>query len=114
MALVLKKAASIQPERLDPDGGKLHLVDVIAQPEGAPVSAGVLEIWKSEAVEFDYDNDCAVCFMLEGEIELTEGDETHRFEPGDVLYVPQQSGLVVSWHTPSYGKVAYVTYPHWR
>ncbi len=114
MALVLKKRESIRPEPFEADGGKLHLVDVIAQPEGAPLSAGILEIWHASPVDFDYDNDCAVCFMLEGEIELREGDETYRFEPGDVVYVPQQAGLIVSWHTPDYGKIAYVTYPHWR
>ena len=46
--------------------------------------------------------------------EFRESGDTHRFEPGDVVYIPQQVGLVVSWDTPSYGKFAYVTYPHWR
>ncbi len=72
------------------------------------------EIWNQAPVEFEYDDDCAVCFMLEGEIELEENGETYKFEPGDVVYVPQQAGLSVNWHTPSYGKFAFVTYPHWR
>jgi uncharacterized cupin superfamily protein len=79
------------------------LVDVIAQPEQAPVSAGIAEIWESAPIEFDYDNDCAVCYMLEGRVTLTEGDTRLDFEPGDVIFVPQREGLKVSWDTPSYG-----------
>lgn len=114
MALVLKKAADNTPEYLDVGDGKMNLIDVIAKPEGAPVSGGIAEIWNQAPVEFEYDDDCAVCFMLEGEIELEENGETYKFEPGDVVYVPQQAGLSVNWHTPSYGKFAFVTYPHWR
>ena len=114
MALVLKKSAGIATEALDVGEGRMSLVDVVARPEGAPVTAGVAEIWHAAPVEFDYDSDCAVCFMIEGEIELTENGETHLFEPGDVVFIPQQQGLKVNWHTPEYGKFLYVTYPHWR
>ena len=114
MAVVLKKANGIVTEPLDVGDGKLSLVDVIAQPEQAPVSAGICEIWAAAPVEFDYDNDCAVCYMLEGKVTLIEGDTRLNFEPGDVVFVPQQAGLKVSWDSPSYGKFFYVTYPHWR
>jgi ethanolamine utilization protein EutQ (cupin superfamily) len=114
MAVVLKKASEFATEPFDAGDGKLSLVDVIAQPEQAPVSAGVAEIWESAPIEFDYDNDCAVCYMLEGRVTLTEGDTRLDFEPGDVVFVPQREGLKVSWDTPSYGKFFYVTYPHWR
>jgi hypothetical protein len=60
VAVVLKKSKEIVTEPLDVGEGKLSLVDVIAQAEGAPVSAGVCEIWASAPVEFDYDNDCGV------------------------------------------------------
>lgn len=114
MALILKKAADIHTEPLDVGDGRLNLVDAIAQPEGAPVTGGIGEVWHAAPVEFDYDDDCAVCFMLEGEIDLTENGTTYRFEPGDIVYIPQQASLKVNWHTPRYGKFAYVTYPHWR
>ena len=114
MAVVLKKANEIVTSPLDVGEGKLSLVDVIAQPENAPVSAGICEIWASAPVEFDYDNDCAVCYMLEGRITLIEGDTRLDFDPGDVVFVPQREGLKVSWDSPSYGKFFYVTYPHWR
>lgn len=115
MAMVLKKSADIHPELLDDIGdGRLNLVDVIGRPEGAPVTAGIVEIWHAAPVTFDYDEDCATCIMLEGEIDLTEDGQTSRFEPGDIVYIPQQDGLKVDWHTPSYGKFFYVTYPHWR
>jgi ethanolamine utilization protein EutQ (cupin superfamily) len=114
VALVLKKSANIGTEPLDVGEGRLSLVDVIARPEGAPVSAGVCEIWRSAPVEFEYDNDCAVCYMLEGRITLIEGAQRFEFEPGDVVFIPQQEGLKVLWDTASYGKFFYVTYPHWR
>lgn len=114
MAVVLRKAGQIQTEPFDAGEGKLNLVDVVARPEGAPLSAGICEIWSAAPVEFDYDNDCAVCYMLEGTVVLSEGDERYAFEPGDVVFIPQQEGLRVLWDTPSYGKFFYVTYPHWR
>jgi ethanolamine utilization protein EutQ (cupin superfamily) len=52
--------------------------------------------------------------MLEGSVTLTGGGTRHDFESGDVVFVPQQAGLMVSWDTPSYGRFFYVTYPHWR
>ena len=114
MAVILKKAGSIATEPLDVGDGKLSLVDVIAQGDGAPLSAGVCEIWAAAPVEFEYDTDCAVCYMLEGQVILTEGAERFEFGPGDVVFVPQQTDLKVLWDTPSYGKFFYVTYPHWR
>lgn len=83
-------------------------MDVIAQPEQAPVSAGICEIWASAPVEFEYDSDRAVCYMLEGHVTLTEGETRYDFEPGDVVYIPQQAGLKVSWDTSLYGRFFYV------
>ena len=34
------------------------------------------------------------------------------FEQGDVVFLPQREGLVVTWDTPSYGRWLYVMYPH--
>lgn len=114
MAVILKKADSIQTEPLEAGAGKLSLVDIVAQADGAPVSAGIAEVWEAEPVDFDYDNDCAVCYMLEGEATLREGEDEYSFQPGDMVFIPQQEGLVVQWNSPSYGKFLYVTYPHWR
>jgi ethanolamine utilization protein EutQ (cupin superfamily) len=74
----------------------------------------VLEIWHAAPVEFEYDDDAAICFVLQGEVELESEGTTHRLEVGDVVYLPQQAGLTANWHTPAYARVAYVTYPHWR
>lgn len=112
--MIIKKSADIQTEPLDEDTDHFKIVDVIAQTEGAPMTGGLVELLPGPGVAIDYDNDAAVCFMIEGEIELREGDTVSRFEPGDVVYIPQQAGLIVSWSTPSYGKFYFVTYPHWR
>ncbi len=113
-AMLLFAKDSITTEPLDVGEGKFNLVDLVSQAQGAPVTAGIAEIWKGAPVDFEYDNDCAVCYMIEGEVTLTEGAVKHSFAPGDLVYIPQQEGLVVLWETDSYGKFAYVTYPHWR
>ncbi len=115
MELHLVSAAEIATEPLGvgPDS-KLHLVDVIDRTQGAPFSAGICEVFPGAPVDFDYDDDAAVCYMLEGEIKLTENGESRAFKPGDMVYIPQKKGLLVYWSTDSYGKFLYVTYPHWR
>ncbi len=115
MELSLVQAADICAEPLDvgPES-KLHLVDVIDRTQGAPFTAGVCEVYPGAPVDFDYDDDAAVCYMLEGEITLTENGDTQTFLPGDVVYIPQKKGLVVFWSTTTYGRFVYVTYPHWR
>jgi ethanolamine utilization protein EutQ (cupin superfamily) len=52
--------------------------------------------------------------MLDGRVVLMEGDTRYDFEPGDIVFIPQQAGLRVVWDTPSYGRFFYVTYPPWR
>ena len=108
-------AADIDPEPLDVGAAsKLSLVAVIARPPGAPFCAGICEVFPGAPVDFDYDDDAAACYMLEGEITLTENGATQSFLPGDVVYIPQKKGLVVFWSTTTYGRFFYVTYPHWR
>jgi len=115
MEFHLVPAAEITTEPLDvgPES-KLNLVDVIDRSQGAPFSAGVCEVFPGSPVDFDYDEDAAVCYMLEGEIVLSENGESRTFKPGDVVYIPRQKGLVVYWSAATYGKFFYVTYPHWR
>lgn len=113
--MLLFESASIKTEPLDVgEGGRFNLVDLVSQAQNAPFSAGIAEIWPGAPVDFEYDDDAALCYMIEGEITLTEGDEKRSFLPGDVVYIPQVAGSLVLWSTESYGKFAYVTYPHWR
>ena len=115
MEFHLVAAAEIETEPLDvgPDS-KLSLVDVIDRTQGAPFSAGLCEVFPGAPVDFDYDDDAAVCYMLEGLVTLQQGGETRQLRPGDVVYIPQKKGLLVYFSTDSYGKFFYVTYPHWR
>ena len=115
MEFHLVPAGEIETEPLDvgPDS-KLNLVDVIDRAQGAPFCAGICEVFPGAPVDFDYDDDAAVCYMLEGELTLAEDGETRALRPGDVVYVPRRKGLLVYWSTDSYGKFFYVTYPHWR
>jgi ethanolamine utilization protein EutQ (cupin superfamily) len=115
MKLYLIPAAEIATEPLDvgPDS-KCSLVDVIDRKQGAPYCAGICEIFPGAPVDFEYDDDAGVCYMLEGEITLSENGESKKFMPGDVAYIPQEEGLIVYFGTETYGKFFYVTYPHWR
>ena len=115
MELHLVAADAIATAQLDvgPDS-KLNLVDVIDRTQGAPFCAGICEVFPGAPVDFDYDDDAAVCYMLEGELTLAQDGETRTFRPGDVVYIPRKKGLLVYWSTDSYGKFFYVTYPHWR
>ncbi len=111
--LVAADAIATAPLDVGPDS-KLNLVDVIDRAQGAPFCAGICEVFPGAPVDFDYDDDAAVCYMLEGELTLAEDGETRSFSPGDVVYIPRKKGLLVYWSTDSYGKFFYVTYPHWR
>ncbi len=69
--------ARSRPTPLDvgPDS-KLNLVDVIDRTQGAPFCAGICEVFPGAPVDFDYDDDAAVCYMLEGDITLSENGES--------------------------------------
>ncbi len=114
MLIYLTKAAEVVTEPLEVGEARFNLVDVVSRAQHAPFTAGVAEIWKSAPVDFEYDDDGAVCYMLEGEITLSSDGKTYSFLPGDIVYIAQTAGLVVLWSTESYGKFFYVTYPHWR
>ncbi len=80
MEMQLFPAGSIVTEPLDVGpASKLHLVDVVARPQGAAFTGGICEVFPGDPVDFDYDDDAAVCYMLEGEITLREGDESRLF-----------------------------------
>lgn len=57
-----------------------------------------------EGVEFDYDIDVGCCYMLEGVITLKENlsGAVMKYEVGDVVYIPQKQGLVVTFSTEGY------------
>jgi ethanolamine utilization protein EutQ (cupin superfamily) len=114
MDLVLKKAKEIVTEPLEAGDTKINLVDMIGGAENAPVQAGIGELWASSPIDFVQDSHAVVCYMLEGQVTLTEGDTRLEFEPGDILFLPHLASLTVTWETQSHGKWFYVTYPHWR
>ena len=85
---------------------------MIGSLEDAPFTAGICELWASTPITFERDDHAVVCFMIEGQVTITEGEAKLDFEQGDVVFLPQREGLVVTWDTPSYGRWLYVTYPH--
>ena len=119
--VVLVKRMDIVPETLEDagEGNIFKILDIIGKEHGAPFTFGRFEMGKSEGVEFDYDADAAACYLLEGQITLTEkldGKKVRemKYEAGDVVYIPQKKDLVVVWSTESFANCLFVTYPHWR
>ncbi len=105
MDLHLVTAAEIETEPLDVGpNSKLNLVDVIDRTRGAPFSADICKVFPGSPVDFDYNDDAAVCFLLEGEVTLDQEGETRTFRPGDVACIPRKQGLVVFWSTDSYDR----------
>ena len=91
-----------------------HLVDVIDRTQGAPFCAGICEVFPGAPVDFDYDDDAAVCYMLEGEITLTENGENPAVQPRGRRVHPAEEGPRRVLEHDTYGRFFYVTYPHWR
>jgi ethanolamine utilization protein EutQ (cupin superfamily) len=114
MSVVQVRKSGIVPEKFEAGMSDLKLVDVIDRKQDAPVTAGIIEIVKSEPCEFDYDNDCAVIYCIEGSFLLKESESRTEVQAGDVVYIPKKKGLKVEWSSPSKGRGFYVTYPHWR
>jgi ethanolamine utilization protein EutQ (cupin superfamily) len=114
LSVVLVKKSGIVPEKFEAGKTDLKLVDVIDRKQDAPVTAGIIEIVKSEPCEFDYDNDCAVIYCTDGSFLLKEGETRTEVQAGDVVYIPKKKGLKVEWSSPTRGRGFYVTYPHWR
>lgn len=114
MSVVHVRKSVIVPEKFEAGKTDLKLVDVIDRKQGAPVTGGIIEITKSEPCEFDYDNDCAVIYCIEGSFLLKEGERKTEVQVGDVVYIPKKEGLKVEWSSQDKGRGFYVTYPHWR
>jgi len=114
LSVVLVKKSGIVPERFEAGKADLKLVDVFDRKQDAPVTAGIIEVVKSEPCEFDYDNDCAVIYCTDGSFLLKEGETRTEVQAGDVVYIPKRKGLKVEWSSPTRGRGFYVTYPHWR
>ena len=114
MSVVRVMKSGIVPEKFEAGKSDLKLVDVIDRRQDAPFTAGIIEVAKSEPCEFEYDNDGAVIYCIEGSFLLKEGEAKTEVQAGDVVYIPKKTGLKVEWSSPSKGRGFYVTYPHWR
>jgi len=114
MSVVHVTRSGIVPEKFEAGKTDLKLVDVIDRRQDAPFSAGMIEIVRSEPCEFDYDNDGAVIYCIEGSFLLKEGERKIEVQAGDIVYIPKKTGLKVEWSSQSKGRGFYVTYPHWR
>ena len=93
MEFQLVRAAEVATEALDvgPDS-KLNLVDVFDRTQGAPFCAGVCEVFPGGPVDFDYDDDAAACYMIKGEIKLTENGILARSFPATSSTSPRRRG----------------------
>jgi ethanolamine utilization protein EutQ (cupin superfamily) len=114
MSVVHVRKSAIVPEKFEAGKADLKLVDLIDRKQDAPFTAGIIEVVGSEVCEFDYDNDGAVIYCIEGSFLLKEGEVKTEVQAGDVIYIPKKKGLKVEWSSCNKGRGFYVTYPHWR
>lgn len=85
----------------------VRLRDVVTAADGSPMSAGFMAFRAgSFPWHLDYDE---VELVLEGELHLGTPDGTIVAHPGDVVQVPK--GTDVTFGTPSWVKLFYVTHP---
>lgn len=116
--LKIVKKAEIKTELLEDvgEGNTIKIQDVFAKQDGAPFTFGMVDLEPSVGVEFDYDNDGAACYCIEGNITLTNKKtmEKQNFEPGDFVYIPQEKGKIIIWSAEGFSKFVFTTYPHWR
>jgi Ethanolamine utilization protein len=116
--LMLVKKSEVKPKLLEDvgEGNKISIQDVFAKAEECPFTFGMVDLEPSIGVEFDYDNDGATCYCLDGKITLTDKatSESFFFEPGDFVYIPQETGKVIVWSSDIFSKFVFTTFPHWR
>jgi ethanolamine utilization protein EutQ len=85
----------------------IKLLDVVTAEHGSPMSAGLMSFregsfpWTLNYAEID--------LVLEGELHIETAQGTVIGKPGDILYIPEGSGI--SFATPSWTKFFYVTFP---
>lgn len=115
--IIMMKADTINLEFFDTgEGNNFTIDDTVGKNFGLPFTFGIAEVHPSKGIDFDYDNDGAICLCLEGSIKLVDvgtGKE-EMFEKGDIIYIPQKEGKHVIWSSNVYSKFTFVTYPHWR
>ncbi|RYD04932.1 ethanolamine utilization protein EutQ [Desulforamulus aquiferis] len=79
----------------------------VISKDDSKMSAGFLTIEKSSFDwELSYEE---IDIILEGSLTITINGETYHAHQGDVLFVPKDSK--VTWSSPDYVKLFYVTYP---
>ena len=89
-----------------PPGQKIGLTDVVTAREGN-LCAGFMTFDHSELPWFlNYDE---ADYIIEGDFMLKVGDQVFRAKAGDVVYIPK--GSQVTFSSPAFCKVFYVTHP---
>ncbi len=115
--IIMLKKDTINLEYLDTgDGNKFTIDDTVGKNFGLPFTFGTAEVFPSKGIDFDYDDDGAICLCLDGSIKLVDQEtgQEEQFNKDDVIYIPQKTGKHVIWSSEVYSKFAFVTYPHWR
>lgn len=82
-------------------GNNTFLDDVVTSGnEDAPITCGMFRIEQGEPLEYGYPYDEAL-LMVEGEMQLSDGETAVTARPGDVLFIPK--GANVTFSADDYG-----------
>ena len=107
--LVKGKSVELTPFAFDVGHPEMDIrvSDVITAEHASPMAAGFMT-WGKGAFPWTLNYD-EIDFVIEGELEIKMGDQTVLGTAGDVIFIPK--GSDITFGSPSYAKVFYVTYP---
>lgn len=106
LKIVRGRTVKFEPLKTDNPNTNAAYREVVSKDDSR-MSAGFLTIEKSSFEwELCYEE---IDIILEGSLSITINNETYHASQGDVLFVPK--GSKVTWSSPDYVKLFYVTYP---
>jgi ethanolamine utilization protein EutQ (cupin superfamily) len=97
----VKNAAGMTIKPMNEPGSKTFFQDVVGSKDPkAPITCAMFRIERSEPLKYRYDYDDTK-IVLDGEITVNDGKQSHTAHKGDALMLPK--GSAVTFSTSSFG-----------
>lgn len=99
-------------ERSPGQTGDIFAGNLVDQRHGGPITIGYGRYGPGARLDERIVVD-DVMIVLEGRLSVTSGDDTVTAGPGEIVYMPKGTQVVIVAHDEG-ALTAYVTYPHWQ
>jgi ethanolamine utilization protein EutQ (cupin superfamily) len=99
-------------ERAPGQAGDVLLGNVVDEQDGGPITVGFGRYGSNQTLEDMVVADEAMV-VTKGRLTVRSDDGEAAAGPGEVLYLPPGTGVVIAAHEEG-AEIFYVTYPHWR